>query len=116
RDAGGAVLVEFRDAADRQAERREGAQFSSHFDKVTAPGNRSRVSSLDRFALLAAGLLSLGLSAGALGAGDRPVELLHRAQPETDRVARLDVLVPVGPVAYRGDRRLGRADQLGDLP
>ncbi len=44
------------------------------------------------------------------------IDLLHRAQAEPDRVAGLDVgAVPMGAVAHRRNRRLGRADQLGDL-
>ena len=85
-------------------------------------------------------LLSALLSGGATGAGcghygggsafdgfERPAaaltRLAHRivelgvaAQAELDRVLRLDIdAVPMGALAHRVDRRLGRAEQLGNL-
>ena len=47
---------------------------------------------------------------------ERPLELFESAQTEPDWVPRLDVgTVPMRAVAYCGDGRLGRADQLRDL-
>jgi hypothetical protein len=71
---------------------------------------------LDRLALGGFGFHRRRPALGAQCPGDRGIELFHRAQAEADRVTRLDVrAVPVGAVAHRRDRRLGGADQLGDL-
>jgi hypothetical protein len=56
------------------------------------------------------GLLGVGLLHGG-------VQLALLAQAERHRVDRLDVRdVPMGALADRLDRRLGGADELGDLP
>src|SRR5690242_14130927 len=53
----------------------------------------------------------------AVGAGDGGLEFLQGAEAERDRMARLDVgRVPMRALAHRLDGRLGRADELRDLP
>src|ERR1700726_341476 len=50
------------------------------------------------------------------GMAERPLEFCERAKTEFDRVPGLDVgAVPMRAVAHGRDRRLRRADQLGDL-
>ena len=57
-----------------------------------------------------------GAGAGASHRNDL-LQIVRRTQAETDRVLRLDVGgVPMGAIADRGNGRLGRADQLGNLP